>query len=123
MSDRSDAYGDALTRPFWEAAERHELAIQRCDACGTHQFYPRPFCLACYSDSVRWVTASGRGTVYSHTTVLMAEPAYTLALIDLEEGPRMLAGIAGDAVEIGDPVTIAWVERDDAPPLAMFERP
>ncbi len=122
MSDPRGEYGDPLSRPFWEAAARRELSIQRCESCGAHQFYPRPYCLACYSDSVRWVAASGRGTVYSQTTIMMADPPYTVALIDLDEGPRMLAGIAGGAVDIGDRVTVTWAERDEAPPLPMFER-
>src|SRR3546814_13983000 len=51
------------------SSDLRRLVIQKCTACGAHQFYPRPFCLACESDKVEWVEASGHGVVYSVTTV------------------------------------------------------
>lgn len=119
-------YGDPLTAPFWDAATRHELVIQRCQACGRHQFYPRPFCLACDSDNVIWVAAAGTGAVYALTTVRIQiappfEPPYIVALVELDEGPRLLATIVGSVCEISDRVRVAWQERVDGPPLAVFE--
>lgn len=113
-------YGDPLTWPFWEAAGRRQLVIQQCGECGRHQFYPRPFCLACYSDDVTWVTASGDATVYSQTTVHLTDPPYTVAVVELAEGPRLTTAIVGDAVSIGDPVRVQWQERDGLPPLPVF---
>lgn len=90
------------------AAGRFE--IQRCGACARHVFYPRVLCPHCGSAQLAWVAPSGRGTVYS-TTVVRRKPAdggdYNIALVDLEEGVRMLtrvAGLAPDAVKIGMPV-------------------
>lgn len=118
-------YGDALTAPFWAAAARRELLIQRCDACGRHQFYPRPYCLACQSDRVAWVPAGGAGTIYSQTTVHIQvvpefSPPYTVALVELDEGPRLLGAIVDGETRIGDRVRVAWREREDAPPLPVF---
>lgn len=118
-------HGDALTAPFWEAAIRGELAIQRCRACGTHQFYPRPFCLACDSTEMMWVTAAGTGTVYSMTTVRIQvspelEPPYIVAIVQLDEGPRLMTNIVDGICRIGDRVQVAWRERADAPPLPVF---
>lgn len=113
-------FGDPLTYAYWEAAARHELTIQQCTACGHHQFYPRPFCLQC-SGEVEWVTAAGTGTVYSSTTVCLSEPHYTVALVDLDEGPRLLTALEGEPLpQIGDRVSVAWRERDEAPPIPVF---
>lgn len=127
MTDQGDPFGDAITAPFWEAAERESLVIQRCGACGRFQFYPRPFCLACDGDHMTWKAVTGIGTVYSVTTVRLAvleelEPPYQVAVIELDEGPRLLAGIEGIACEIGDIVTLAWRRRKTAPPLPVFTR-
>ena len=117
-------YGDPLTRPFWDAARRRELVVQRCEACGAHQLYPRPYCIACQSDAVAWVPASGRGFVYAVTTVRIPvqptlEPPYAVALVELDEGPRLLGGVPARCA-IGSRVRVAWREREDAPPLPEF---
>ncbi len=116
---------DPFAFPFWEAARRHSLVVQRCAACGHHQFYPRPFCLACDDDHLAWAECAGTGTVYSVTTVHLPlipdiKPPFQVALVALAEGPRMLAGIVGPACGIGDAVSLVWRERVDAPPLPCF---
>ena len=121
-----NTYGDALSAPFWEAASAHRLVLQHCDACGAHQFYPRPFCLACESDELRWVDAAGSGTIYSMTTVRLAmlpelPPPYVVAVVQLDEGPRLTSNIVGDGAVIGGRVRLAWRERDQLPPLPVFE--
>lgn len=125
------AYGDALSRPFWAGATDGRLLIQRCATCGAHQFYPRPYCIVC-EDEVEWVEASGRGEIYSLTTNHLKlspelDPPYYVALIRLAEGPVLLTRIVDAAgaplargAAIGDPVTVAWHPRDDAPPLPVF---
>lgn len=118
-------YGDALSAPFWEAATRHELVVQRCAACGHHQFYPRPYCLACQSDNIVWVQVAGGGTIYAQTTVHIQiapdfTPPYTAALVELDEGSRLLTNIVGGETQIGDEVRLMWRERDGEPPLPIF---
>jgi uncharacterized OB-fold protein len=112
-------FGDALTRPFWEAAAQRRLVLQRCNGCGAHELYPRPFCIACMSDDVAWVESPGVGEVYSATTVRMRvdpehEPPYVVALVQLAEGPRLL----GRGARVG----VGWRERGGAPPLPVFRR-
>lgn len=119
------AYGDPLHRPFWRAAKERRLIIQQCASCGAYQFYARPFCLSCYSDQVGWVDARGAATIYSLTTVRVGvipelTPPYQVAVVELEEGPRLLGGIVGNDGQIGDPVEIRWRERKGLPPLPMF---
>lgn len=118
--------GDPLSAPFWEAACRRELWIQRCRACGAFQFYARPFCLNCQSDAVEWVQSAGRGTVYSMTTVWMSitpelTPPYIVAVVELDEGPRLVTGLTGPC-RIGDRVYVGWRDRDGLPPLPVFTR-
>jgi uncharacterized protein len=123
---RADSYGDALTRPFWEGAEKRELLIQHCLQCGHHQFYPRPICLACNSADIEWVSAAGTGTVYSKTTVwveVIADlvPPYIVGIVELDEGPRMTSNLLPGQCEIGQRVKVAWREREGLPPLPVFE--
>jgi uncharacterized OB-fold protein len=125
VTDLKPAFGDPTTAPFWEAAERRELLIQRCSACGTHQFYPRPFCLSCGGGDVEWAPAAGTGTVHAATTVHMRvlpdlEPPYVVALVELDEGPRLVTNLVEPAPAIGDRVAVVWRERADAPPLPVF---
>jgi uncharacterized protein len=118
-NDRPLPVADQDSEAYWEAARRGELLVQRCDACGAHQLYPRALCITCGADAPGWIVASGRGTVYSYT-VNHRSPGrwasdrtpYVVALVDLEEGPRMMANIDADPaeVEIGRPV-VAWFEE------------
>jgi uncharacterized OB-fold protein len=127
VSDRGAAapYGDPLHGPFWEAAARHELVIQRCGRCRAHQFFARPFCVACGAEDVGWVPAAGLGTVYSLTTVhRQVSPdlpvPYVNALVQLDEGPRLLTRLVGGPCAIGDRVQVRWQARAGAPPLPLF---
>jgi uncharacterized protein len=118
---------DPTTMPFWRAARERRLVVQRCTACGAHQFYPRPFCLACSALALEWVEVSGRATVYSKTTVRIPvieemPPPYVVAIVTLDEGPRLTTNLVGDEPEIGDRVSVTWRERADLPPLPVFQR-
>jgi uncharacterized OB-fold protein len=122
MSDVRD--GDALTAPFWEGARLHELRVQHCAGCGAHQWYPRPFCIRC-GGAVSWIAARGTGRVYSRTIIRVPvvptlTPPYLVALVELDEGPRMLTNLTSDQVAIGDRVRVEWRPRDDGPPLPVF---
>jgi uncharacterized OB-fold protein len=118
---------DPTTAPFWQAAREHRLVVQRCATCGAHQFYPRPFCLTCSSLVLEWVGVSGSATVYSKTTVRIPvieelAPPYVVAIVTLDEGPRLTTNLVGDEPEIGDQVTVTWRERTGLPPLPVFQR-
>ena len=101
---------DETERPFYEAAARGELRYQRCPDCGHRQFYPRPLCTACGAEP-EWATASGRGTVHTFTVVrqnyaqpFAGELPYAVAMIELEEGVKMMGGVTGcdaDDVHVG----------------------
>ncbi len=119
-----------LSRPFWEAARRHELMIQRCSACGVHVFYPRYNCPRCGSPDLQWVKASGRGKVYTYTVARRpTHPAfaervpYVIAIVELQEGPRMTTNIVGcdaDSVRIDMEVEATFEDVSDEISLVMF---
>lgn len=107
---------------WWAAAAEGRLLVQRCGACGHHQHHPRPFCLACRrTDALGFVEASGRGVLHSFTTVHRSprddlEAPYTVALVDLDEGVRMLAWYLGD-----EPVCDQAVQVSFRQGLPVFE--
>jgi uncharacterized OB-fold protein len=127
VTDEQAAPDDPTTAPFWAAARNHELVVQRCADCGQCQFYPRPFCLACGGRGVGWVPAKGTGIIYSITMVHVPvipelTPPYPVAIVRLDEGPRLTTTIVGAPCGIGDRVRVAWRERPGSPPLPVFER-
>lgn len=97
-------------RAYFAALRQGRFEIQRCSACRRHVFYPRVLCPHCGSDRLEWAAPCGRGTVYATTTVRRKPEAggdYNVALVDLEEGPRMMSrveGVAPAEVRIGMPV-------------------
>ena len=111
---------DNVTAPFWEAAKQGRLLIQRCPGCGARQFYPQISCRECLSEELEWMEAEGQGTVYSYTIIHRApnrpfEPdvPYTVALVDLEEGCRMLTNVVDvspEDVRVGMPVEVLFEE-------------
>jgi uncharacterized protein len=119
------AIADPTTAAHWAAAREGRLLVQCCADCDHHQFYPRPFCLACESQNLQWREAQGGGRVYSMTTVRIPVttalvPPYVLALVDLDEGPRLLTNILGDCA-IGDRVRLGWAVREGLP-VPVFSR-
>ena len=124
---------NADSAPYWEGARDERLLLQRCGDCGAVRFFPRYLCTECGSDSVDWVEASGKGTVHSFTIVhraafpaFQAMTPYVVALIDLDEGPRMMTNIVGDdalSVEIGDAVAVTFEARGpDGAKVPQFKR-
>ncbi len=115
---------DRDTAPFWEAQNRHELRFQRCSQCAIVRYPVGPICPQCRSFEFEWITSSGRGTVYSYTVVRhQTHPAfavpYTVVLVEMEEGPRVVAQLRapdGASVAIGAPVHVEW---EDGPQQSL----
>jgi uncharacterized protein len=91
---------DADTQPYWDGARDGVLLIARCADCGRAHHYPRPFCPFCWSSAVAPEQASGRATLYTHSTVHMNDLApfaerlpYVAAVVELEEGPRLMTNV------------------------------
>jgi len=97
MTDRALPAITPETAHFWEGTRAGELRLQKCAACSHVYFPPRPFCPQCASANVGILRASGRATLYSyvihHRPVPGFTPPYSIAVVQLEEGPRMMTNI------------------------------
>jgi len=116
------------TQFFWDAVKQHRLLIQRCTGCGTLRHPPRPMCPQCHALTWDTVEASGRGTVFSfvmpqHPQFPFMEYPYIVALVELEEGTRLVTNIVGtvpEEVDIGMPVQLTFEEFDGGVVLPQF---
>jgi uncharacterized protein len=110
-------------KPFWDAARRHELVVQRCAGCGTHRFPARDICSRCLSREAAWTPVSGRGTVFSWAIMhqvyhpgFAAEVPYAVVVIELDEGARLVSNLVDCApadIRAGMPVEVVF---DDVAP-------
>jgi uncharacterized OB-fold protein len=119
-------------REYWEAARRHELKMQRCLACGKFRFTPRPMCPYCQSFETEWAPLSGKGRVYSwvvvHPPVLpyfQDKTPYPVALIELEEGVRIVSNVVDvdkDDLDFDLPVEVTFQDLNEEVTLPLFRR-
>jgi len=130
MAEKAEPVPTPETQPFWDGCAEGELRIQRCMDCGEAYFYPRPVCPQCGSPDVEWFTASGAATLYSY--VINHRPApgfedespYAIAVVQLAEGPRMMANLTGvpntpEDLELDMPLRVTF-ERRGAVSLPQF---
>lgn len=117
------------TRHFWEGTRAGELRLQRCDRCDHVYFPPRPFCPACASREVTVFAATGRATLASYVISHRPHPAfdgpYAIALVELEEGPRMMTNVVGcpqtpEALVLDMPLEVTFVVQSDEITLPLF---
>jgi len=118
------------TKPFWDAAKEGKLVIQYCKDTGKPQFFPRPVSLATGKRNLEWRQVSGRGKVYSWTTTYSAWPGhedrvpYICALVELDEGVRMLVNLLNcnsEEVKIDMPVKLCWEKLSEDINYPAFE--
>jgi len=117
-------------RPYFDAAARGVLALQRCASCGACAFPLRARCPACGSTALEWREAAGAGRVFGHGRLtrssapeLEGKLPLTLLLVDLDEGVRIPARLAASesrAVRAGDRVTLSFETSGDGTPLPVF---
>lgn len=117
-----------VSAPYWEGCRQGELRLQHCTDCDQFQFYPRIICSHCGSSSMQWKAASGRGRIASYTIVHRGisrayDVPYVVALIDLEEGPRMMSNIVCESpqeLEVGDAVSVGFETWSEELVLPVF---
>jgi uncharacterized protein len=120
------------TQDFWEGAKQGNLRLQKCSDCSDVYFPPRPFCPKCGSRKVESFTASGKGRLYSY--VINHRPApgfeadapYAIAVVELNEGPRMMTGITGveqtpEALALDMPLEVNFEEVSEKISLPKFK--
>lgn len=123
---------DATTQPFWDSLKAHEMQIQRCNDTGKFFFYPRGMSPFTLSDNISWEAVSGKGTLHAFTIVynqrapgFAEEVPYVVAMIDLDEGARMMTNLIDveadpEHVKIGMPVEIVYEDATDEITLPKF---
>jgi uncharacterized protein len=94
---------DPRTAPFWAATAQHRLVVQKCAECGYLRWPPGPLCPECQAESAAWTEVRPSGSLWSIATYHRALDAafagdvpYTVALVELDDGPRMYGRISGD---------------------------
>lgn len=117
-------------KPFFDAAKRHELVVQRCRGCGAYRFPAREICSSCLSRDAEWVKVSGDGEIFSYNVMHQVyhpgfadEVPYAVVVVKLKEGAKMnsnLKGIAPDAIKIGMPVKVVFEDVSDEVTLPKF---
>jgi uncharacterized OB-fold protein len=119
---------DDLSRPFWEAANRGELTLQRCRECGQWRYPPSWGCPNCLSEGTEWAPVSGRGALYSwvvfHRSYHPAfEVPYNVAIVELEEGPRLMSNVVECSLEdlrVGMPLEVTFERVTEEITLPKF---
>jgi uncharacterized OB-fold protein len=126
----SEAPAKAVPRPtpetaeYWAAAARGELRLPYCSSCQRYVFYPREACPTCWSTGLTWTTLSGRGRLYSYLISHLAAPGfenevpYAIAIVELDEGPRLMSSIVGvpqtpEALVLDMPLAVEFEPRGD----------
>jgi uncharacterized OB-fold protein len=111
---------DELSKPFWDAVNEQRLLVQRCTACSTLQYPPRPACQDCGSNSLEWKETNGRGHILefvvlqdTHLPYRQNDQPINLAIVTLDEDPRInffsnLPGIAPFEVPVGAAVEVMF---------------
>ena len=88
------------SKPYWDSCQRQELLIQRCDDCGYYWLPPSILCPRCMSTNFQRVKASGKAKIFTwevtHQALYPAfDTPFHVAIVELEEGPRMHTNIVG----------------------------
>jgi uncharacterized protein len=121
--------GDGDSRVYWEGVAQGELRIQRCAVCARSVFYPRALCPHCHSDQLAWIVATGKGTIYTYTVAHQAygtfasEIPFVIAIVELEEGVRMMTRIVDaprERITIGALVQVSFQTNAEGITLPYF---
>ncbi len=129
QSARPVPTADDESREFYDGARRHELMLMRCRSCGAWRLPSRPRCPDCWSTDTEWARASGRGTLYSFGIMHQRFPGfeeatpYNYALVELEEGPRIISNIVGvpdSDLCVGMPLVAVFDDITDDVTLVRF---
>lgn len=117
-----------LAEPFFAAAAEDKLVIPQCRNCHKLFFYPTVLCSHCHHLGHDWVQVSGRGAIYSFTE-LYSTPSptmptpYTVAVIELDEGVRLMSNIVDaepGSYDIGTRVEVRFGENFDGQRVPRF---
>lgn len=118
------------TRPYWDGCKAHRLLLPKCRSCGEVFYFPKGFCPNCLSEDIEWMEASGKGKVHTFSVIqrppapsFMPDVPYVVAIIDLEEGPRMMSNIVEatvDDISVDMPVEVVFEDITEEITLPKF---
>ena len=118
------------TKHYWDGAKDGKLILQKCNDCSDNYFPPRPFCPKCGSRSVQEFQASGKGSLYSYVINHLPSPGFippfAIAVVELEEGPRLMSNIVEceqtpEALELDMPLEVTFEKLNDDITLPQFK--
>ena len=118
------------TQHYWDGTRVEELRLQKCNDCRETYFPPRPFCPHCSSRDVSVFTASGKATLYSyvisHIPAPGLEPPYSVAVVTLAEGPRLMTNLVGcdqtpEALKLDMSLEVTFEAQNDEITLPFFK--
>lgn len=123
---------DEHSRPYWGAAKAGRLELPQCDHCGTFHTYFEPWCSHCGGEGVHWARLSGKGEIWANCRFHRAyfsgfDLPYNVAIVELEEGPRLVTNIVGlahgtlDEMPIGMKVEAVFDPVTDEVTLVKFK--
>ncbi len=120
-------------KPYWDGLREGKLMLPECNDCGKAFFYPRIACPNCHSRNVGWVQASGKGRLYSFQIAYRAlnpafkiPPPYVLAMVELEEGPRLMSNLINveadtDVIKCDMAVEVVFEKQTDEVTIPLFQ--
>ena len=111
------------SKPFWDATAEGKLLLKKCNSCNEFHWYPRSMCPFCHSMDTEWVESTGKGVIYSHSTMRRTPVPYCLAYVTLDEGITMMTNLVDidlDEIKIGMDVQVAFVDTGEGCALPYF---
>jgi uncharacterized OB-fold protein len=121
---------DAVSQPFWDATREDRLLVQWCTDCEHPIFFPREVCPRCLGSALEWRPSAGTGRVYAASVQhrpawpsLKDDVPYVVALVDLDDGIRMMTNVVDcepDAVVPDLEVEVCWEPLSDGRKLPLF---
>lgn len=130
MSDRVIPKPTPETQHYWDGAKEGELRLQQCNSCDKVYFPPRAFCPECGSRDVKVIKASGKGRLYSYIINHLPAPGFegpfAVAIVELEEGPRLMSNIleceqTPEALQLDMPLEVTFEKLTDEITLPQFK--
>ena len=119
-------------KEYWDGCKEGKLRMQYCAKCGKINWFPRSYCAYCDSDSFNWKDAKGTGILETFSIVYRpmsdawkSEVPYTIAIVKLTEGPRMVTRILlkdGEKPRFDAPVKVKFVRLNDDIQIPYFEQ-
>jgi uncharacterized OB-fold protein len=120
-------------QPYWDGLKEHKLMLPKCDDCGKPFFYPRIACPFCHSRQISWMQASGKGKLYSFeiayrslSAAFKVKPPYILAMVELDEGPRLMSNLINiepdpKVIKCDMPVEVVFEKLTDEITIPLFQ--